>query len=158
LAVFLNPYYFKLKGELSSTRKGVVGTFQFFTGLLICMENTFWVIDGHPNFVERFKKSFTVYVESGKREMTESDIEMFRNEGGEISAKARGFRAKFCKFIFDHYLPHPESQASAGQAFALGRKIKEKKFTWLQHQQTFKYLLALLALLVAFLLIKKGKD
>jgi len=102
---------------LFSTRKPVT-TCLIFTGLLICVENTFWDINGlgDSNFVERFKKSFTLYVESGMREMTERDIEIFRNEQGEISAKAEDFNAKFCKFIFDHYLSHldfqPDSQVT----------------------------------------------
>ena len=70
------------------------------------MEHSFWSIDRHSNLniVELFKKSFTLYVESGMREMTERDIEVLRNEQGEFSAEAGGFDAKFCKFISDHYL------------------------------------------------------
>ena len=121
------------------------------------MENTFWNINldtgrDASDFVKLFKKSFTLYVESGMIEMAERDIEVFKNEHGEFSDEAEDFDARFCKFIFDHYLrkfhcfyiifdtsnhyfpllnsAHPESQASAtgrgGQAFALGRKIIEK--------------------------------
>ena len=69
------------------------------------MENTFWNTDRDAgNFVKLFKKSFTSYVESGMREMTERDIEILRNEEGEILARATDFNAKFSKFIFDHYL------------------------------------------------------
>ena len=68
------------------------------------MENTFWDINEDSNFVKLFKKSFTSYVESGMREMTERDIEILGNEQGEFSAQDEGFNAKFCKFIFDHYL------------------------------------------------------
>ena len=52
--------------------------------LLICMENTFWNInDGDGNFVKVFKKSFKLYVKSGKREMTERDFEILKNEHSE---------------------------------------------------------------------------
>ena len=72
------------------------------------MENTFWNIDdGDGNFVEVFKKSFTLYVKSGKREMTERDIEIFKNEQGELEISTRpgdSDYAKFYKFIVDHYL------------------------------------------------------
>ena len=75
------------------------------SGLLICMENTFWNINRDAsNFVKLFKESFTLYVESGMREMTERDIEMLRNENGEFLDQEEDFNAKFCKFIFDHYL------------------------------------------------------
>ena len=73
------------------------------TALLICLENTFWYINGEDNIVELFKKSFTLYVESGMREMTERDIDIFRNERGEFSV-TKDFHAKFYKFIVDHYL------------------------------------------------------
>ena len=71
------------------------------TGLLICMENTFWDVNGGSNIVKLFKKSFTLYVESGMREMTERDIETLINEQGEI---LEDFSPKFSMFIFDHYL------------------------------------------------------
>ena len=70
------------------------------------MENTFWNMnDGDGNFVKVFKKSFTLYVKSGKKEMTERDIEMLKNEQGEILTRDRDLDyAKFYKFIVDHYL------------------------------------------------------
>ena len=75
------------------------------------MENTFWNINldtgrdpSNLNFIKLFEKSFTLYVESGMREMTERDIEVLRNEHGEFSDEAEDFNARFCKFIFDHYL------------------------------------------------------
>ena len=77
------------------------------TALLICMENTFWKInDGDGNFVKVFKKSFTLYVKSGKRGMTERDIEILKNEQGEILTydSSPGDYAKFYMFIVDHYL------------------------------------------------------
>ena len=77
------------------------------TALLICTENTFWNMnDGDSNFVKVFKKSFTLYVKSGKREMTERDIEILKNEQGEILTcdSSPGDYAKFYKFIVDHYL------------------------------------------------------
>ena len=73
------------------------------------MENTFWNInDGDGDFVKVFKKSFTLYVKSGKREMTKRDIEILKNEKGEIftcdSSPGDSDYAKFYKFIVDHYL------------------------------------------------------
>ena len=74
------------------------------TALLICTENTFWKIsrDG-GNFVELFKESFTLYVESGMKKTVEIDIDIFRNERDEISV-TKDFNAKFYKFIVGHYL------------------------------------------------------
>jgi hypothetical protein len=73
--------------------------------LLICTENTFWDISGDEtqNFVELFKTSFTSYVESGIREMVEREIDILRNEQGGFSV-TEDFKAKFYKFIVDHYL------------------------------------------------------
>ena len=70
------------------------------TALLICIENTFWNINlnGDGNFVELFKKSFTLYVESGMREMTERDLQILRNEQDPPSL------GEFYKFIVKHYL------------------------------------------------------
>ena len=68
------------------------------TALLICIENTFWNINGEGNFVELFKKSFTLYVESGMREMTERDLQILRNEQDPPS------HGEFYKFIVKHYL------------------------------------------------------
>ena len=39
------------------------------------MENSFWNHSGHGNFVDSFKKSFRLYVESGIKKKVESDIE-----------------------------------------------------------------------------------
>ena len=75
------------------------------------MENTFWGIkrDEELNFVELFKKSFTLYVESGMAEMTEKDIGILRSEQEKFSpqpasARTKDFNAKFYKFVVDHYL------------------------------------------------------
>ena len=68
------------------------------TALLICIENAFWDINGDGNFVELFKKSFTLYVESGMREMTERDFQILRSEQDPPS------RDEFYKFIVNHYL------------------------------------------------------
>ena len=73
------------------------------TALLICTENTLWDINGDGNFVELFKKSFTLYVESGLREIAERDIDILRNEEGGFSV-TKDFKAKFYKFIVDYYL------------------------------------------------------
>ena len=53
--------------------------------------------------MELFKKSFTLYVESGMREKTERDIDILRSEQGELLV-TKDFNAKFYKFIVDHYL------------------------------------------------------
>ena len=74
------------------------------------MENSFWNIneDTGTSFVERFKKSFTLYVDSGMKEKTERGIEVLINERGEFSPhwqpEAKNFDEKFYKFIFDRYL------------------------------------------------------
>jgi hypothetical protein len=73
------------------------------TALLICTENTFWDISRDGNFVGVFKKSFTLYVESGMRELVEKDIDILRNEQGAFSV-TEDFCEKFYKFIVDHYL------------------------------------------------------
>ena len=67
------------------------------------MENTFWDISRDGNFVELFKKSFTLYVESGRKEMMKKDIDILRNGQGEFLLE-RDFTAKFHKFIVEHYL------------------------------------------------------
>ena len=54
--------------------------------------------------MELFKRSFTLYVESGMREMTERDIDILRNEQGRFSLEDSDFNAKFYKFIVVHYL------------------------------------------------------
>ena len=73
------------------------------TALLVCMENTFWDINRDGNFVELFKKSFTLYVKSGMKEMVKIEINMLRNEQGEFLV-TKDFKAIFCKFIVEHYL------------------------------------------------------
>jgi len=124
-----------------------------FTALLICTENTFWdrditsTRDSDDIFVESFRKSFTLYVESGMSRMVEIDIDMLRREQG----VTEDFKAKFYKFIVDHYLPQPgESQSRASEESAGGElgasdsgpggqvvepeleQKNKKKFTWLQ--------------------------
>ena len=68
------------------------------TALLICMENTFWNISRYGNFVKSFKKSFTLYVESGMRMKLEADIDIL----GHPSLATDEFKEKF--FIIGHYL------------------------------------------------------
>jgi hypothetical protein len=125
------------------------------TALLICMENTFWNINRDGNFVELFKKSFTLYVESGMRKKMETVIDILRNQGGHLATTGKKFKAKFCKTIIVHFLckfhylylhltnltilntaqpgntVHP---ASGDQAFESEQK-NEKKFAcqWLQN-------------------------
>ena len=77
------------------------------TALLICMENTFWNISSDGNFVKLFKKSFTLYVESGTREKVEADIEIlgFPGRSWELDAtELEEYKDKFLKIIMGHYL------------------------------------------------------
>ena len=76
------------------------------TGLLICMENTFWNSRlGDDNFVESFKQSFTIYVDSGMRKKVETEIDILRNEQGESDHPlTEDFRARFPKLVINHYL------------------------------------------------------
>ena len=67
------------------------------------MENTFWDIHRDGDFVKLFKKSFTLYVESGMREMMKKDIDILRIEQSDFLA-AEDFKARFHKFIVEHYL------------------------------------------------------
>ena len=74
------------------------------TALLICLENTFW--EGSRlrdcKFVESFKRSFTLYVESGMKEIVEIEIDTIfklRNDQGHSD-----FQANFYNFVVDHYL------------------------------------------------------
>ena len=119
LADFLYPY-FQLEGNDFGPFLSTMSSYLIFTGplnafllvtfiyflthffiltaLLICIENTFWNIEGDGNFVELFKKSFTLYVESGLRENTERDIQILRNEQGPLND------GEFYKFIVNHYL------------------------------------------------------
>ena len=53
--------------------------------LLICLENTFWNISGGDNFMELFKKSFALYVESGMRKKIEAEIDIFGNQCGPMT-------------------------------------------------------------------------
>ena len=72
------------------------------TALLICMENTFWNTGGISrvgNFVELFKKSFTLFVESGMRGKMEADIDILTNQAGPPVTEE--FKAKFCKNIIE---------------------------------------------------------
>ena len=74
------------------------------TALLICMENTFWNISSlrDGNFVKLFKKSFTLYVESGMRKKIEADLDILGYEGGYVVTDE--FRAKFFEMIIEHLL------------------------------------------------------
>ena len=71
--------------------------------LLICMENTSWDISRDGNFVELFKKSFTLYVESGMREMMKVVTDQLRNEEGKFLV-TEDFKARFHKLVVEHYL------------------------------------------------------
>ena len=67
------------------------------TALLICMENSFWTISGDVNFVDSFKTSFTLYVESGMRKKMEEAIDILGNE-------CPDYKEVFYKIIIEHYL------------------------------------------------------
>ena len=72
------------------------------TALLICLENTFWNISGDGNFVELFKKSFTLYVESGMRKKIEAVLDdNIRYGDGGVTGE---FKEKLCKIIMEHLL------------------------------------------------------
>jgi hypothetical protein len=130
LAIFLNPYYKSKNSGLSSYFKlkqkqdFPVSTFVFFTGLLnasfsllifiylifiliptallICIENTFWK-DG--NFLESFKESFTLYIDSGMRMKAEVEANILGNVDGKSEHQAtKDFEERFCKLIINHYL------------------------------------------------------
>ena len=72
------------------------------TALLVCMENTFWK-SRNGNFVDSFKKSFKLYVDSGMRKKAEAEIDILNNErsGGPVT---EDFRAKLYDFIIEHSL------------------------------------------------------
>ena len=132
LAIFLNPYFKANEFGSSSTTMAstymekkklsllfftgllhpslLVSLFIYYlifvlipTALLICTENSFWDISRDGNFMESFKKSFTLYVESGMIEMMKIDIDILANKQGEFLV-TEGFKARFHKFIVKHYL------------------------------------------------------
>jgi hypothetical protein len=80
------------------------------TALLICMENTFWStgIRRGDNFVELFKKSFKLYVESGTREKVEVAINtILINDwlGRPVTDSGwEDLEAKIYLIISEHYL------------------------------------------------------
>ena len=73
------------------------------TAVLICLENTFWN-RGDGNFVESFKKSFTLYVDSGMRKKAEAEIEKLRSENTRKHLASEDFEARFYKLIIEHCL------------------------------------------------------
>ena len=71
------------------------------TAVLICMENSFWNRrDG--DFVESFKKSFTLYVDSGMRKKAEAEIDELGGESKLLASE--DFNARFRKLIIEHFL------------------------------------------------------
>jgi hypothetical protein len=103
-----------------------------FTALLICTENTFWDIrnHGYGKFVELFKKSFTLYVESGMMEKVGTDLDMLRNKKG-VFLVNEDFKAKFYKFIVNHYFPipgHSRAQPS-GESVSGESRVSEEQAT-----------------------------
>ena len=75
------------------------------TAVLICMENTFWNISRDGNFAKSFKKSFTLYVDSGLRMKAEAEIDILSNvQGGSLYQATKDFKTKFCNLIIEHYL------------------------------------------------------
>ena len=73
------------------------------TAILVCLENSFWNQATDSDFVDSFKKSFTLYVESGIRKTTEAAIDVLRNEQGGHPVTVE-FEAKLHKIIMDHRL------------------------------------------------------
>ena len=80
------------------------------TALLICMENSFWNTQVHikTDFeaympMELFKKSFTLYVESGMRRKTEAALDIFGNEQDGCWV-TKDFKTEFFKIIIEHRL------------------------------------------------------
>jgi len=125
LEVFLYAQFKSNNSGLSSItshfkKKNSKSSLILFTALLICMENTFWSRKG-GKFVELFKKSFKLYVESGTRRKVEATINILINEKGGC-LEAEDIEAKFYVIISEHFLfSHPEESQE-----------KEKKFTFLQ--------------------------
>ena len=74
------------------------------TALLICMENTFWSISGDSNIMDLFKKSFTLYVESGMKRKMEADLDilLLGNQDGHPRLVTKEFKANFCKVIIEN--------------------------------------------------------
>jgi hypothetical protein len=72
------------------------------TALLICMENTFWNISRDGNFLESFKESFALYIDSGMRMKAEVEANILEGKSEHLGTK--DFEERFCKLITDHYL------------------------------------------------------
>ena len=68
------------------------------------MENTFWNIHRDGSFVKAFKKSFTLYVDSGMRKKAEAEIEKLRGGKKRKHLASEEFKASFRKLIIEHYL------------------------------------------------------
>ena len=69
------------------------------------MENTFWstgINKDHGDFMKSFKKSFTLYVESGMKKKVEADIDILCHQSVDLATDE--FKGNFCKFIIKHYL------------------------------------------------------
>jgi len=144
LAVFLEGYFKSNVSGVSSTISYSKGELSLviFTALLICMENTFWNISTDVNFVDLFKASFTLYVESGMMKKTEADIDISRYQGGHLVTKK--FKRSFYTIIIKHYLSHLGDQVFEMEQKNEQKELKqkneqefeqqnEKKFTWLQN-------------------------
>lgn len=77
------------------------------TVLLVCIENTFWHTSRDSNFVELFKESFKLCVESGMMKKLATDINILKNEPGHpspVHLATEDFKAKIFMFITEHYL------------------------------------------------------
>jgi len=86
------------------------------------MENTFWNISTDVNFVDMFKASFKLYVDSGMRKKVEAAVDKWRNEqGGQWVTE--NFKEKFHNIIIEHYLPHLEERKIESWLQMLMRKI-----------------------------------
>jgi len=113
--------YFKLKQK----EKFPLSSLILFTALLICIENTFWNISSDDNFVKSFKKSFTLFVDSGMKMKVELEANKLRSE----QRATEDFKAAFFELITNHYLPHSNS---GDQAFVLEQRDEKDNLTWLK--------------------------
>ena len=64
------------------------------------MENTFWNNSTDVDFVDWFKVSFALYVESGTRKKMEAAIDILGNK----YLVAGDFKEEFYKIIIEHHL------------------------------------------------------
>ena len=101
------------------------------------MENTFWNNSPDVEFVDLFKASFKLYIESGMRKKVEAAVDIWRKEQGGQRVVTEEFQEKFHKIIIGHYLrkfhclylhsarhliPKYSSPSGWGSSFRVGTK------------------------------------